>query len=433
MWPVAAGAMALGAGLLLSPLRPDEGTWLARWAWPGDVDAASAMLQTLTAASIATITLTFSLTVVALQLASQQFSPRLLRDFTRDRVTKSVLAVLVATFVFAVTVLRGLDAEREVPVPALLVAFALGVASVIAVLVFIDHIVRLLRVDTMMRVVHDEAARAIATFYPAYDDDRPRAPDELGPVDLGEGALVVARRSGFVRLVDVDTLVDLAAAHRVRVWVESRPGDHVTVGAPVATLLAADGGAQRLGDEGLRRAVAEAVVLGYERTIEQDAAFGFRQLTDIAVKALSPGINDPVTAVHAVGYASDLLVALTGRHLGPTLHADADGTGRVVVGDRDLRYYLDLVCGQVRRYGAREPTVLVALLRMLRDVAVNARDEGQRAEVSRQVALVMDEMPDSLTKADVDGVVDLATRVRAALDGDVGGAYRDRSGETRSL
>ena len=105
----------------------------------------------------------------------------------------------------------------------------------------------------------------------------------------------------------------------------------------------------------MSRLVCNKVELGYERTVEQDAAFGFRQLEDIAVKALSPGINDPVTAAHAIGYMADFLVQVLGCRLGPTVHEDSDGVDRAIVPDRDIAYYIDLCCGQVRRYGRQEP------------------------------------------------------------------------------
>ncbi len=430
IWPSSAGAVALLAGLALGQVRPDPGNGLSRLAWPGDVDSASAMLQTIAASAITTTTLTFTLTVVALQLASQQFSPRLLRNFMGDPVTKVVLSVLVATFLFAVTVLRGLRSDLPVPSPALLVASVLAVTALGAVLGFITHITRLLRVDTMMREVHDETERAIMTFYPEHGDPAPRSPSQLR-VEEAAGARVAAARSGFVRLVDVEGLVDAARDPGAVVRVEVRPGDHVVRGTPLATVWRSTSGDGDL--EGFGDRVRACVVLAYERTIEQDAAFGFRQLTDVAVKALSPGINDPVTAAHCVGHMADLLVLLTGRRLGPTLHEDGRGVGRAVVPDRDFRYYLDLVCGQIRRYGDREPTVLVALLRMLRDVAVASRDGDQRAEVSRQVRLIVDELPASLSVVDADSVRDLARRVEAALAGEVAAAYGDRSGETRSL
>jgi uncharacterized membrane protein len=431
MWPSGAAVAAVVGALLLARVKPSPDSALSRIAWPGDVDAASTMLQTVSSSAITTTTLTFTLTVVALQLASQQFSPRLLRDFMRDRVTKTVLSVLVATFAFAVTVLRELRADAPPPAVALLVTLVMALGSLGAILAFITHIARILRVDTMMRDVHDETSEAILTFYPAYDDQAPRDPD-LELFESDPAGVVHARSSGFVRVIDVACLVDGAEPLDAVVRVEVRPGDHVVRGTPVASWWPRTPGAQVAPDR-LDRVVHEAIVLDYERTIDQDAAFGFRQLTDIAVKALSPGINDPVTAAHCVGHASDLLVLLTGRRLGPTLHEDGAGVGRAVVPDRDFRYYLDLVCGQIRRYGDREPTVLMALLRMLRDVATSARDSEQRAEIERQVRLILDEIPSTLAEVDKAAVADLARRVHDALRRDLAAAFGDRSGETRSI
>ncbi len=130
---------------------------------------------------------------------------------------------------------------------------------------------------------------------------------------------------------------------------------------------------------------------------------------------------------------ADLLVKLTGRRLGATLHEDGEGVGRAVVPDRDLRYYLDLACGQVRRYGRGDPTVLMAVLRLLRDVATAARDDEQRREVQQQAALVVEALDPSMQDPDRAAVGDMAVRVGMALDGNLRGAYGDRSGETRSL
>lgn len=430
VWPAGAGLFGLGAGWLLAQVRTGEQSILSHLEWPGGADAATTMLQAIVAASISVITLTFSLTVVALQLASQQFSPRLLREFMRDPWTKAVLAVLVLTFVFSLTVLRELDPSTPVPPVGTFVAFVLGLASMAAVLGYINHLVTLLRVDTMMLNVHDEARKAIDAFYPDYDDTRPRSPDELD-VDWEAAHGVPAGRSGFVRSVDVEALVEAAEQHDVIIWIDARPGDHVVTGTPLASVSAPGRSKNEL--EEIEEEVKSAVRIGYERTVEQDSAYGFRQLTDIAVKALSPGINDPVTAAHCVGHMGDLIVRLEGKRLGSTLHEDSEGVGRVVVPDRDLRYYLDLACGQIRRYGSREPTVLVALLRMLRDAATAARSDTHSEEIIRQLDLIVAEVPESMADVDVQQVEDLAGRVRAVLTGDVRKAYQDRAGETRSI
>jgi uncharacterized membrane protein len=430
VWPTAAGVVSFALGTALSRVGLPSSGW-ARWVWPGDTDSASTLVQVVAASVITVTTLTFSLTVLALQLASQQFSPRLLRQFTRDPVTRVVLSTLVATYAVAMAVLRHLRADAPVPHLAVLTVMVSGLASLAALLAFITHIVRVLRIDTMMASVHGEARTAIGAFYAQYGDEDPRAPTgETTPP--GRGDVVLATRSGFVRMIDVEGLVAGARKHDVVVQLIARPGDHVVEGTPLGVVWHRDGGPPR-DVEAVRSAVRGALELGYERTVEQDAAFGFRQLQDIAVKALSPGINDPVTAAHAIGYMADLLVRIVGCRLGPTVHEDDSGTARAIVPDRDFTYYLDLSCGQVRRYGRHEPTVLNALLRMLRDVAASCRDDDQRAAVAAEVQRVCDSADTSLLPDELRSVHDMAKRVRAALRGEVLDAYSDRSGETRSI
>lgn len=434
LWPTGSGVAAFAVALPLARFRPARGSaWAALW--PGDVDSAATALQAVATTSVTVTTLTFSLTVVTLQLASQQFSPRLLRRYARDSATKTVLTVLTCTFVFAITTLSFLGAQKPVPAPALVTAMVLGVASLAAVLAYLTHIVREVRVDSMMRAVHEETATAIGMFYPARDDPRPLSP---GEVDLDEaaGAMVSATSSGFVRLVDVPALVECARRHGVLVRLDARPGDLVVAHSPLATVWARGGPGvappEAVTDE-TAAAINATVTIAYERTLDQDVAFGFRQLEDIAVKAMSPGINDPVTAVAAVGHMADLLVRLADRRLGPTLHLDSEGEARAIVPDRDMRYYLDLACGQLRRFAAGEPTVLAALLRMLRDLAVVVRDGEHRDEVRRAADAVRDAVAPSVSAADAEQVRDLHDRVLAALEGHVPRAYADRSGETRSV
>ncbi|GAA2442327.1 DUF2254 domain-containing protein [Streptomyces macrosporus] len=433
-WPAAGGLCAFAVALVLGRIRPERGTPLSGL-WPGDNDSASTALQALATGAVTVTTVTFSITVVTLQLASQQFSPRLLRRYARDRTIKTVLTVLISTAVFTLTALAFLDAKRPVPAVALFVAATLGIASLAAVLGFLTHIVREVRVDSMMLSVHDETDEAIRMFYPARTDPPRRSPGE--PPDRVPGTTVHGRSSGFVRSVRVEELVEGARRAGAVVWLLVRPGDLVVSGNPIAVVWARDpstGASAPYPDEaGAADLVEGLLVLGYERTLEQDVAFGFRQLEDIAVKAVSPGINDPQTACTAVGHMADLLVRVAGSRLGATVHEDRDGVGRAVVPDRDLRYYLDLACGQLRRYASAEPTVLGALLRMLRDLAVAVRAEEDVAEVRRAADLVRDTVAPSVRPEDAEQVHDLHRRVVAALEGRTVEAYLDRSGETRSV
>ncbi|MDN3293995.1 DUF2254 domain-containing protein [Streptomyces ficellus] len=431
--PTVGGVVAFAAALLLARVRPAPGS-PAAGLWPGDVNSAATALQAVATTSVTVTTLTFSLTVVTLQLASQQFSPRLLRRYARDTAAKSVLTVLTCAFVFTITTLSFLDTKNPVPGLALVTSMVLGVASLAAVLAYLTHIVREVRVDSMMQGVHQETATAIGIFYPAHDDPRPHSPDEM-ELDEAAGVTVYATDSGFVRLVDVHALVECARRRGALVRLNTRPGDLVIARSPLATVWARAQGAGPPEPEadGTAAEINAAVTLGYERTLDQDVAFGFRQLEDIAVKAMSPGINDPVTAAAAVGHMADLLVRLADCRLGPIVHVDGDGEPRAIVPDRDMRYYLDLACGQLKRFASREPTVLAALLRMLRDLAVVVHDREHVDEVRRAADAVRNALSPAVSEADAEQVHDLHRRVLIALEGHAMRAYGDRSGETRSV
>ncbi len=425
MWlvPAVVGAVTVPVALLM-------GRWEAAWVpdllWHGDLEATRTLLQVVATAVISATTLTFSVTVVALQLASQQYSPRLLREFAHDRVTKIVLTTFSATFVHAISTMTTLRDDDPVPRLSATVAFLLGLASLVALLTLIAHLLRSLRVDTMMLTVHEEADQAIASFYQPYGADVPDGSE----LSFDGARLVLAARAGFVQRIRTEHVVEAADRSAARVLVEVRAGDHVVAGTPVAAIHVPGDDAEDVFD--LERAILAAVELGYERTADMDVGFAFRQLEDIAVKAMSPSINDPATASHAVGHLSRLLVRLAQCRLGATLHRGARG-GAVVVPDRDFRYYLDAATGQLRRLAGREPTVLQALLRMLRDVAVACRDDEQRAEVAHCAQLVADEVDDDLHAEDRRMVEDMLERVHLALGGRVRDAYADRAGETRSL
>ena len=355
-----------------------------------------------------------------------QDSPRLLREFARDLITQLVLAILVTTFVVAVTVLRSVDASEPLPALGLALVFVMALLSVAALLGFLGHIARFVRVDTMMAAVHRETRDAMEQHYLPYGHEQDRYDAPSSGAD--EGVLVAAGKSGFVQDLKIADLVGCADDADALVIVGVRPGDHVVVGTPVARVV---GAAQAHG--AMTEAVRASITLGYERTLEGDVALGLRQLADIAVKALSPGINDPTTAGHAIGHITDLLVRLQGRRLGPLVHFGASGKARVQTQDRDFRYYLDLVVGAIRPHAARELLIILALLRMLRDVAVGARDAEQRHEVVRQAELVVATAPNDLLQADADAVRDAHRRVDDAVNGDAAKAYGDRAGETRSL
>jgi uncharacterized membrane protein len=382
LWPVptAAVAVAVGLGIALPELDAalDDGGALGL-AFGGGPAAARDLLSVIAGSHISVLALVFSLTVVALQLASSQYSPRLLQTFSADRAVQGTLAQLAATFVYALTVLRTVRTEAAtegdsafVPRLSITLAFLLAVGSVVAVLVFLGHLARSLRVETMLRDVHAEAGPVLDRELPADRSDEPAA------LPAGEPSVVCASSSGFVTDVDEARLVAAAEEADAVVLLGRRIGEPVVAGTPVAHVW----GSGDLADE-----VRDSLALGFERAPARDVAYSLRKVVDIAVRALSPGTNDPTTAVHALSHVSAMLGDLLSRPLQHRHLRDGDGRLRVVVPQWDAATLVAMSVEEPLQFGTGQPAVLRRIAALLREVAFRAPrgtvDDELRAALDR--------------------------------------------------
>ncbi len=381
LWPIPVTGVVLAvlAGTFLPYL--DVGVdrnlpgWLDSIVFSGDPGASRTVLGAVASSLITVTALTFSLTVVTLQLASSQFSPRLLRTFTQDGFVQITLALFLATFTYSLTVLRSVRSSAEsgnaafVPRLAVTASFLLALASVIGLVLFLAHLTRQIRVETILRDVHLDVSRTIAANLIRRGVDSPSAPRRPA-----QCTRVFATTSGFLLRVDQGKLVDLADDADAVICLDREPGDFVVAGTPLATLWQRGGGRLTEPDvvTRLRKGVGKAVHTGPERTAAQDVGYGLRQLTDVVSKALSPGINDPTTAAHALGHISSLLVELTDYQLGPATIAGDGDVPRVILTRPTFERYLDVAITQPRMYGASDPAVVSSLFRLLTDLAWNS-------------------------------------------------------------
>ncbi|MGY2066123.1 DUF2254 domain-containing protein [Blastococcus sp. SYSU DS0619] len=391
LWPIPLMAVTLAVvvGVLLPVLdealsTADEGSPLA-FVFGGGPAAARDLLAAIAGSLISVTGVTFSLTVVALQLGSSQYSPRLLQTFVTDPVVQGTLAQLTGTFVYALTVLRTvrtaeatLDGASFVPRLSITLAFVFALGSVAALVVFLGHLARMLRVETMLRNVHDEAVATIARTDQDPDDTPPDLPG-------GPGTPVEARASGFVVAVDERRLVAAARDRDLVLVLRPRMGDSVVAGTPLAHVWPRGGGPVRDPDE-LAGEVTDAVSLSYERTPEEDAAYSVRKIVDIAGRALSPGINDPTTAVHALSHLSALLGDLLPRHSPSLVCRDGDGVARLVVHRWTAQELLRLGLEETLEYSSGQPAVLRRMAGLLREVAWRVRGHG----LDREVTILVD-------------------------------------------
>ncbi|MFE0912285.1 DUF2254 domain-containing protein [Streptomyces sp. NPDC058812] len=375
-------ALAVVAGVCLpwldERLHNDFPPWLRDYLFGGSSDAARAVLAAIAGSLITVTALTFSLTVLTLQLASSQFSPRVLRTFNSDRYVRATLALFLATFTYALTVLRTVrtgEDERTGFVPALsiTVAFLLTLASVLALVLFLSHLAREIRVETLLNSVHSAADDTIREVLDKQDLGRGDPTDEQSsdlPEPPADALPLSADASGFLTSVDEAALLRAANDTDAVLLIDRHPGSSLIAAVPMGAAWPRTG--EPFSSEARTRLtedVCKAVRTGHERTGLQDIAFGLRQLTDIAAKALSPGINDPTTAVHALSHSAALLCELAQHDLGPRLLHDHRQRVRVILRRPDLEDMLDLAVAQPLRYGADEPAVLARIATLLRELA----------------------------------------------------------------
>lgn len=389
--PSAAVVLALIAGAALSAIQLDSASPFAPLLFEGTSDDARNLLMGISNTMTTVIALVLGLTVVALQLASTQFSPRLLRNFLRDIPNQITLSVFVATFAYSTAGLYTVgisSGQRTSDYPRLAVSGALLLlfVSLVTLVFFVHHLTHSLQVDQVMKRVERETLRVVEHSFVEGDPslEMPRVPVSA--------AVLAAPRSGYVQAFQVEALVGILSRRDLIAAFVPMVGEHVVEGAPLLRVWGPGGSSP---EEQARSEVAEVVAqsarIGYERTLEQDVAFGIRQLADVASKALSPAINDPYTAIQAVDHLSSVLSALGSRRQGNQLARDAAGRARLYVPGRDFAYLWDLALGQVRRYGANEPRVVRALLRASRDLAWFG-DPGHRAVVRRYVEVLADDV-----------------------------------------
>jgi uncharacterized membrane protein len=374
---IAAASLLLGIGLPLVDQALEGET--PSWMFQGGVDGARSLLSSIAGAMISVTGLVFSITIVTLQLASSQFSPRVLGTFLESRIVQVTLGVFTGSFLYALGVLRAVRGGESVVVPHLSVTASLlyVVAAVAMFLAFIHHVTESIRVTAVMRRIGRSTVATVHRLTGA--DGRPVGGWSPRP-GTPRAELRMDDRSGYVTVLAGDRLSSLAAEHDVVVQLDVAPGDFVAPGQPIGRLWGRDS-AETL--EG----VAQALEVADERDIYHDAAFGLRQLMDIAERALSPGVNDPTTALQAIN-ESYVVLRLMAQRPDPSPYVEEAGEVRAVYPAQRYGGILEAFVDELLHHEAAL-RVQPRLREVLEDLASVARPEHQaatRAQLDRVAA-----------------------------------------------
>jgi uncharacterized membrane protein len=381
--PALAVALALATGALLSRVVLPEDSLLGSMVFRGDADDARQLLTAVTQTMITVTSLVFVLTVVALQIASSQFSPRLLRTFLRDRGTQLVLSTFVGTVAYSLAGLHtvgspSVGGQAFVPRLAVTGSLLLALISVGMLVYYIQHITDSIRIDTIMRQVETTTLSVVRRAMPL----RAPHPVPVLPEIPAAAEPVLALRSGYVQRFRLGGLLNLAASHDATICVSEMIGSHVVRGCPIAWIWGAPA-------DRFTRAVANAVVIDHERKAEHDIGFGLRQLVDIAGRTLSPSLNDPYSAVQSLHHLTVVLGEMARRTPFPIVLHDARGEVRVAAPTVDFADYLQTTCSHVRWSMTHRPRVALALLRLIENVATLTDDETKLAAMAAEIDLVV--------------------------------------------
>lgn len=368
----------------------DVSSW---WLFAGGADGARGVLATIGSTSITVATMAFSFTIVALQLGSSQFSPRILRSFTGDRANQTVLGIFVGTFAYSLMVLRVITSgnDRAEPfVPAISVSLALVLAGVCigALIFYIHHATRSIQASVIIERADDFTLSLIRSTRDIQSvPGRERLADSYAVPDTWPLVTRVhAREAGYVHDLDLDAVARVAEEFHVLVRIVPRIGDFLFSQALLFSAWAypdhPDEGfglaADRTARMELDRALRTTLEFGLERTLERDVLLGFQQMADIALKALSPAINDPTTAMICIDHLGESLIQVDELACRELLVRNGAGIDRVVATQVPFTTYARVAFAQIRHYGASDMVVMAHLLKVMETICARVQPSSQR-------------------------------------------------------
>ncbi|PYB77040.1 DUF2254 domain-containing protein [Rhizobium wuzhouense] len=375
------GSAALAVILILFGNRlASAGSGHLWWLYSGDAETGRQLLSSLLSGLMTMTSLVISVTFVILTLAANQLGPRLISRFMADRQIQTVLGLFIGTILYLIIVLRSVTDQlgaTGVPHLAITAGSVLTVLCLLALLFYIHKVARSIIADNIVNALYTDMLATMDSVLPPPDTPKH---EPLGARFAGPFHTLAIGKVGHVQVVDYQRLLDLAVSEDIRMAVNVRAGHYV---------LAAGGHVQvfteKAPDDALLDSIRAAFTIGAERTPAQDLEFGIRQLTEIAVRALSPGINDPFTALAVIDRISAAVECQIGRAVQPAEYRDDHGALRLLVSRTDLRGLMDAGFRPIRQAGADHPAILTRMAIRLADLVGPAVLEAEREALSAQI------------------------------------------------
>jgi uncharacterized membrane protein len=361
------------------------------WSYTGGAEGARTLLSTVAGSMITTAGTVFSITIVALTLASTQFGPRMLRNFMQDRGNQVVLGTFVATFMYCLLILRtvrGEDSDIFVPQISVTVAIGLAIASIGVLIYFIHHASTSIQAWHVLEEVSRDLNHAMQHLFPeTLGESRP----ELNQRQVGEipsefdskAAPILSSQSGYLQAIDEEKLMAIAQSQDLLLRLKHSPGKFINPKGVLAEVYPSERVNQKLVCQ-----INSALILGSERNENQDIEFPINQLVEIALRAISPSINDPFTAIRCIDRLTVALCHLATVEFPSAYRYDDHHNLRIITNPVKFTGLIDSAFSQIRQYGQTDSAVTIRLLEAIAAIASHTHSQPYRKALLRHAMMI---------------------------------------------
>lgn len=385
-------AIAASSGFLyLDDIYKAKPEGILVWFYSGGADSARSILSTIAGAMLTVAGTVFSITLVALSLATSHFGSRLIRNFMNDRLNQSVLGIFVATFIYCLIILKTVKSEDYsgfVPNISVLFAILISIVNIFLLIIFIHHVAVSIQAENVIAEVQVNLQKSLHILFPGglgdeLENDHEmifhEAKDEL-PIE----SYVLSSKSGYLQALSQQDILKLSVEHNLLLSIVHRQGEYVIENSELVHIHSANGISEKLRSE-----ITDTIIIGKHRTLTLDPEFAINQMVEIACRALSPGINDPYTAISCIDNLSSSLCQLMHTGFPSPYRYDNNKNLRVIAFPLTFPEAIDTSYTQIREYGRENPAILISLMKAVKRILQYAQKGEDIEAIKLHAGMIM--------------------------------------------
>lgn len=358
---------------------------------PASVDSARSILSIIAGAMIGVAGTVFSITLVVLTLASSQLGSRLVRNFMYDRLNQFVLGAYVSSFVYCLIILSSLKENENfhfVPAISVLAALASAIAGIVLLVIFIHHVSVSIQSDKVISEISDAMSKSIRILFPdkiGHEEDKKPAPDiDTLKQEYAFWQEVRSKKSGYLQSIDGEGLMSIAEANDSIIILHHRPGDFLVQDMVICELLC-----NKECNIEVQEKIYDDFIIGKVRTPLQDAEFSIHQMVEVASRALSPGVNDPYTAIACIDNLTSVMCYLAGVAFPSPYRYDSNDALRIVADNHSFAGMINAAFNQIRQYAEGSPSVMIRLMEAMLTINQFTLNSNQKKQVILHAEMIM--------------------------------------------